>query len=252
MKLAAAIVVAVVLAGLAILQMPASAATRATSPAMAASTPCENLASVGLPHARIDSAEPVAAGAFVGAVQGRGAGGSAPGNPFANVPAFCRVRATLTPSSDSDIKAEVWMPASNWNGKYQAVGGGGWAGTISYSAMGAAVRAGYATASTDTGHAGGTADFALGHPEKLIDFGYRAIHETTAFAKPVVTAFYSAAPRVSFFNGCSTGDVRRSPKRSATRTISTGSWPVRRRGTGCACTRCAWRSASASTPPPTA
>src|SRR5262249_49265659 len=69
----------------------------------------------------------------------------------------------------------------------------------------AAVAAGYATASTDTGHTGGTADFALGHPEKLIDFGYRAIHETTVFAKPVIDAFYGASAKLAFFNGCSTG-----------------------------------------------
>jgi feruloyl esterase len=205
MKLGGAAVFAVVLAGSAILQIPISAATRAPSSAMIASTSCENLASLALPHAKIESAEPVAAGAFA-APSGRGdAGRGAATNPYAKVPAFCRVRATLTPTGDSDIKAEVWLPASNWNGKYQAVGGGGWAGAVSYPAMGAAVRGGYATSSTDTGHTGGTADFALGHPEKLIDFGYRAIHETTAFAKPVIDAFYSAAPKISFFNGCSTG-----------------------------------------------
>jgi feruloyl esterase len=197
----------VALAGSAIVQIRASAAAPATSTAVAASTACENLASLALPHAKIESAEPVAVGAFVAPpAPGRGGDGrGAATNPFANVPAFCRVRATLTPTSDSEIKAEVWLPAANWSGKYQAVGGGGWAGTISYPAMGAAIRAGYATASTDTGHTGGTADFALGHPEKLIDFGYRAIHETTAFAKPVIEAFYNSAPKLSFFNGCSTG-----------------------------------------------
>jgi Tannase and feruloyl esterase len=180
--------------------------TAVAAPAAAAT--CESLASLALPHAKVDSAQVVAAGTFVApAVAGRGAGGGrgAATNPYANTPAFCRVTATLTPSSDSDIKAEVWLPASGWNGKYQAVGGGGWAGAISYPAMAAAVAAGYATASTDTGHTGGTADFALGHPEKLIDFGYRAIHETTVFAKPVIDAFYGAAPKVAFFNGCSTG-----------------------------------------------
>jgi len=176
---------------------------------------CESLVTLTLPHATIDSAETIAAGAFVAPVPARGTnataaaaagrGRGAPVNPYASLPAFCRVRATLTPSSDSDIKAEVWLPASGWNGKYQAVGGGGWAGVISYTAMAAAVRAGYATSSTDTGHTGGTADFALGHPQKLIDFGYRAIHETTAFARPVVDAFYGAAPKLAFFNGCSTG-----------------------------------------------
>jgi len=216
MKLAGAALFAVVLAIVAATQIRASATGPSASRAIAASTSCENLRSLALPHAKVDSAETVAAGAFEpprparggdGAAAGRGPGaGRGPAtNMYGDVPAFCRVRATLTPSSDSDIKAEVWLPASNWNGKYEAVGGGGWAGAISYAAMAAAVRAGYATSSTDTGHTGGTADFSLGHPEKLIDFGYRAVHETTAFAKPVVQAFYGAAPRTSFFNGCSTG-----------------------------------------------
>jgi tannase/feruloyl esterase len=214
MRCAAATVVAAVLAAYAVQRVPLSAAVGSAAPARAASTACENLASLAVPHAKIESAESVAAGAFTppapargadqAAAAGRGGRGAAV-NPFASLAAFCRVRATLTPSSDSDVKAEVWLPAANWNGKYQAVGGGGWAGTISYPAMASAVRAGYATASTDTGHTGGTADFALGHPEKLIDFGYRAIHETTVFAKPVIDAFYGAAPKVAFFNGCSTG-----------------------------------------------
>src|SRR5258708_4160020 len=82
---------------------------------------------------------------------------------FRDLPAFCRVAATLTPSPDSDIKVEIWLPASGWNGKFQAVGNGGWAGVISYPAMAAAVRRGYATASTDTGHTGngGDARFAV-------------------------------------------------------------------------------------------
>jgi len=214
MKFAAAAVCALVLSGSAILQIPAAAAAPAAFP-MAAPTSCQHIASLALAHAKIDSAEVVEPGAFVAPSPSRGADGGAAAanargrgaatNPYANLAAFCRVRVTLTPTSDSDIKAEVWMPASNWNGKYQAVGGGGWAGAVSYAAMAAAVRAGYATSSTDTGHIGGTADFALGHPEKLIDFGYRAIHETTAFAKPVIDAFYGSAPKVSFFNGCSTG-----------------------------------------------
>ncbi len=192
---------------------PVAFAPGGPSPAAAAS--CESLASLALPHAKIDAVQAVAHGTFVPpggrgagadpAVERAAAGRGAAANPYANTPAFCRVTATLTPSSDSDIKAEVWLPASGWNGKYQAVGGGGWAGVISYPAMAAAVAGGYATASTDTGHKGGTADFALGHPEKVIDFGYRGIHETTVAAKPIIDAFYGTAPTVSFFNGCSTG-----------------------------------------------
>jgi feruloyl esterase len=175
-------------------------------PALAA-TACENLASLALPQAKIDSAQPVAAGAFAPPNRGQGGGGQGGNNanPFANLPAFCRVTATLTPSSDSDIKTEIWLPASGWNGKFMAVGNGGWAGTIPYPALGAAVAAGYAGAGTDTGHVGNSAEFAIGHPEKLIDFGYRAIHEMTVQAKAVVNAHYGAAPRYSYFNGCSQG-----------------------------------------------
>src|SRR4029079_19700207 len=89
------------------------------------------------------------------------------GQAYKGLLAFCRVATTLKPTSDSDIKVEVWLPASGWNGKFQAVGNGGWAGVISYSAMADAIRAGYASASTDTGHVGGRGTFALDHPEKL-------------------------------------------------------------------------------------
>jgi feruloyl esterase len=115
------------------------------------------------------------------------------------------VAATLKPSSDSDIKIEVWLPAANWNGKFQAVGNGGWNGTISYPAMSEALRKGYATSSTDTGHEGGSASFALGHPEKVVDFGYRSVHEMTVAAKAIVNAFYGSAPRYAYWNGCSAG-----------------------------------------------
>jgi feruloyl esterase len=202
MKTVHATFIAVTLATLAVLHLPASVAPALSASALATAASCETLAALALPHTKIASAQMVAQGAFTAPV-GRGRGPSP--NPYSDTPAFCRVSANLTPSSDSNINAEVWLPVSGWNGKYQAVGGGGWAGVISYPAMATAVAAGYATASTDTGHTGGTADFALGHPEQVIDFGYRAIHETTVFAKPIIDAFYGGAPKVSFFNGCSTG-----------------------------------------------
>jgi feruloyl esterase len=168
-------------------------------PALAAS--CESLAKLALKDATITASELVPAGQF-----------SAPGERPERGPSlyktlgdFCRVAATLTPTSDSDIKVEVWLPAANWNGKFQAVGNGGWAGVISYSAMAEAVRAGYASASTDTGHVGGRGTFALGHPEKLVDFAWRSQHEMTVKAKAVVQSFYGSAPKLSYWNGCSTG-----------------------------------------------
>ncbi len=119
--------------------------------------------------------------------------------------AFCRVAATLRPSGDSDIKIEVWMPVSGWNQKFQGVGNGGFNGAIAYGPLVAALRRGYAAASTDTGHAGTSASFALGHPEKVVDFGWRAVHEMTVAAKQIVAAYYETAPRLSYWNGCSAG-----------------------------------------------
>jgi feruloyl esterase len=167
---------------------------------LARAASCESLAALTLPNTSITMAQPVAAGAFSvpGARGGRG-------NAMADLPAFCRVAATLTPSTDSDIKIEVWLPAANWNGKFQAVGNGAWSGAIGYAAMADALRRGYATSSTDTGHSGGSASFALGHPEKLIDFAYRSEHEMTVKAKAIVSAFYGSAPKYAYWNGCSAG-----------------------------------------------
>ena len=139
---------------------------------IAAGTSCESLASLALPNATITSATTVAAGAFT-PPGGAGRGNAA--QRYAALPSFCRVTATLKPSSDSDIKVEVWLPSSGWNGKFQAVGNGGWGGTISYPALTAAVAKGYASASTDTGHTTAGASFAADHPEKLADYGYRAV-----------------------------------------------------------------------------
>ncbi len=159
-----------------------------------------------MPNATITKAEVVPAGAF----KAPPPVGPAPPIDFGqasytDLPAFCRVAATLKPTSDSDIQIEVWLPISGWNGKYEAVGNGGWAGVISYSAMGDAMRSGYATSSTDTGHEGANGKFALGHPEKVVDYAYRSEHEMTVRAKAIIQAFYGAAPHYSYWNGCSTG-----------------------------------------------
>ena len=173
----------------------------AATPAFAAS--CESLASLALKDTVITATHVVPAGQFSLPAERPNAGRG--GNPYASLSEFCRVSATLRPTSDSDIKIEVWLPTNGWNGKFQAVGNGGWAGVISYAAMADAVRAGYASASTDTGHVGGRGTFALGHPEKLIDFAWRSEHEMTVTAKAVVRAFYGSAPTRSYWNGCSTG-----------------------------------------------
>ena len=167
----------------------------------AAGASCEALSSLKLPDTTITLARAVEAGSFAPPASGS----AQDGRLIATLPAFCRVAATLKPSADSDIKVEVWLPASGWNGKLQAVGNGGWAGTISYAAMAEALRRGYATTSTDTGHSEPGGAFTLGHPEKFIDFAYRSEHEMTVAAKAVVNAYYGSAPKYSYWNGCSTG-----------------------------------------------
>jgi feruloyl esterase len=170
--------------------------------ALSAATNCADLASLSLPNLTVTSAAAVAAGEFTSPNPGRGPNAA---NAFKKVPAFCRVMARLKPTSDSDIKIEVWMPASGWNGKLQSVGNGAFAGAIGYPALGTAITAGYAAASTDTGHEGGAGDFVVGHPERLIDFAWRAVHEMTVAAKGIISAYYASAPKYSYWNGCSTG-----------------------------------------------
>jgi hypothetical protein len=163
-----------------------------------AAAPCASLSTLALPNTSITLAQTVPAGSF-----------SPPtGQPVANLPAFCRVAGVIHPVEDSLIAFEVWIPSAGWNGKFYGVGNGGYAGSIGYGALGIAVRHGYAAASTDTGHTGGgepNASWALGHPQKAIDFGYRAIHETAVKGKAIAAAFYGSAVQRSYFNGCSNG-----------------------------------------------
>jgi Tannase and feruloyl esterase len=162
--------------------------------------PCESLSALKLPDTTITSAESVAAGAF--------ALPSGPPSPvFKDLPAFCRVTADVKPAKDSDIKVEVWMPVTGWNGKYQGVGNGGFAGSITYEGLAGALKAGYASASTDTGHSGSpaSANWALGHPQRIVDYGYRGIHEMTVKAKAIIQAFYGDNPKHSYFSSCSNG-----------------------------------------------
>ena len=179
------------------------AALALSAPAQAA---CGDLAGMQIDGGKVTSAQIVAQGAFE-APAGMGPPPGVAASPYADVPQFCRVQLTLTPTSDSDIRSEVWLPLDNWNGKYVGVGNGIWAGTISYTELGRNVARNYATAATDTGHTGNgmTAEWAIGHPEKLIDFGHRAVHVTTVAAKAVIAEFYGKRPDYSYWNSCSTG-----------------------------------------------
>jgi feruloyl esterase len=167
---------------------------------------CEGLSSISLPNGMIISAAVVEAGKFVAPPppQGLGAFGGAP--PRVNdLPAFCRVSATLKPSSDSDIKVEFWMPVSGWNGRLQPTAAGVFLGMLNYASMANILRTGAATAASDNGHEGGSASFALGHPEKLKDFAERAGHLTLVDAKLLIQAFYGKGPNLSLMNECGGG-----------------------------------------------
>lgn len=181
--------------------------------------PCEDLAKLSLPQTTVTMAVSVPPGAFQPP-----AGFSLRQGPsdvkYADMPAFCRFAATMRPSGDSEIKIEVWLPtAAVWNGKFMAIGNGGQAGEIYYQQMGLPLSRGYAVASTDTGHVGTSTDgsYALGHPEKVIDFGYRAVHEMVEKSRAVVASYYTRAPKYSYWRGCSTGgrqgleDIQRYP-----------------------------------------
>jgi feruloyl esterase len=162
---------------------------------------CESLTLVKLPDTTITLAKSETAETYKpGKIE-------AQGPQLTELPAFCRVAAEIRPTPDSKIKFEIWMPASGWNGRFMGVGNGGWSGEIWYPFMGTALRDHYATASTDTGHEGSFRDasFSFGHPEKLVDFEYRAVHEMTIKAKAIIAAYYGAAPKFSYWDGCSSG-----------------------------------------------
>lgn len=158
---------------------------------------CSELAKLTLPNTTITTAEAVTSGSF----KPEG------GNALTNLPPFCRIAGSIKPSPDSDIQFETWLPLNNWNEKFQGIGNGGFAGSLSYGPLAGAIQSGYAAATTDTGHrAGGTdARWALKHPEKITDFGWRAIHEMTVQSKALVKAFYGKPQKLSYFNSCSNG-----------------------------------------------
>jgi feruloyl esterase len=176
--------------------------------ARAATRSCGSVASLKLPDTIIVSAIAVPADQFT-VPDGLAANMQGPPNLAGQraappkLPAFCRVRVTVAQA----IEMEVWMPASGWNGNFEAVGNGGKAGAISFAAMATALKEGYATASTDTGHTGTAAEtkWAYDRPELIADFAYLAIHDMTVTAKKVIAAYYGSDPSFSFFNGCSTG-----------------------------------------------
>ena len=194
----------------------------ASDPAMA--TPCTNLQMLQLEHTTITSATDNTSGIFV-------VPGTNPPTTITGLPPFCRVTATLTPSSDSSIKIEAWLPEGGWNGRFLGTGGGGFQGVISYNALASGIQAGFAATNSDlgTGVSGCTPLYCgsagnmgnplaiafgdpaapttglFGHPERIKDFGYRAIHLMTVRGKEIANAFYRQKARKAYFAGCSTG-----------------------------------------------
>ncbi|AGU49376.1 putative tannase/feruloyl esterase [Variovorax paradoxus B4] len=178
----------------------AAALTACSQPPVAKAGACESLTAFGnVPNVTVDKAEMMLPG-FV-----------PPGEKRAVTLPFCRVQATARPSSDSDIKFEMWLPdASNWNGRFLANGGGGNSGAIIYSRLTEGLTRGYASLSTDNGHAskGGNLheqSWAVGHPQKVIDFGYRAQTVTAVAGKQITRAFYGSPASKSYWIGCSQG-----------------------------------------------
>jgi feruloyl esterase len=163
---------------------------------------CETLQGVAVAHTTISTAETVAAGAFKWATPGFG-----PPVDFSKLPAFCRVIGSIHPTADSDIRFELWLPKAGWNGRFLQTGNGGAAGSIIYPSLVDPLLRGYAVANTDTGHQGGLSDFAwaVGHPERMIDYDYRAVHELTLAGKAITSAGYGRSPAKSYWMGCSTG-----------------------------------------------
>ncbi|MGM9508157.1 tannase/feruloyl esterase family alpha/beta hydrolase [Larkinella sp. GY13] len=156
---------------------------------------CQQLARQTFPGATITMAECVAAGTF----RMPGSGVAVP-----DLPAFCRVAATLKPSPESNIRIEVWLPQTGWNGRFLGTGTGGGAGSIAYGALVNGLKRGFATANTDMGTSP-NANEAVGHPERWADFGHRATHEMTKTAKAITQAHYQKPIQRAYFAGCSTG-----------------------------------------------
>ena len=165
--------------------------------AAASTRECRDLVGLTLGHATVKAAEPIDNGALTV--------GDKP-TTFSGLPAFCRVRGLSTPEPGSEIGFEVWLPReSNWTRRLHMVGNGAYSSRIYYAQMAARIRAGDVAVATDTGHQGSELTFAVGHPQRIVDFAHRAVHESVLAAKALSGVFYGSAPAFSYFSGCSTG-----------------------------------------------
>jgi acetyl esterase/lipase len=159
---------------------------------------CAALAQLSLPDSTITAARAVDAGPFKSA-----------NVPIEiKLPAHCRIEGRISPEPGSDIRFEVWLPLSGWNGRLYGAGNGGFGGDISYvPGLAGAIQRGAAGVSTDTGHTGGAEDgsWAKGQLARLKDYGYRAVHLSAVDAKAIAAAFYGHAPSKAYFTSCSNG-----------------------------------------------
>ncbi|WP_436307365.1 tannase/feruloyl esterase family alpha/beta hydrolase [Variovorax sp. LjRoot290] len=167
------------------------------APAQPASPSCASLAGTTLADTTFTTAEDVPAGKFV----------TPTGATLNDVPAFCRLAATMKPIAESNIKVELWMPA-NWNGKFLGTGNGGAGGAIRYNDLAVGLRRGYAVANTDMGTGPDGVSTMVGKMEKVVDYGHRSTHLVTTLSKALLKQFYAAAPSRSYFMGCSTGGAQ--------------------------------------------
>src|SRR5262245_39537757 len=180
-----------------------STAVLLTAHRSSAATACTGLTGVSLLHGTVTSALDITTPFTTTA------NSNAPGAPTITVSApfpFCKVTTILTPTADSSIQTELWMPdAAHWNGKFLGVGNGALTGAIWHTSMVRPLQAGYAVANSNLGHNATNANWALGHPEKVIDYAHRGDHVTALASKAIIDVFYGTEPERSYFHGCSNG-----------------------------------------------
>src|ERR1700734_1492771 len=157
---------------------------------------CASLKNLQLADTKITIAEPVTSGGLAGADIGA---------PLRDLPTFCRIAGEIHPTIDSNIRFEVWLPAQGWNSRLLGIGNGGFAGSIYYQQLAGYLKRGFAVAATDAGHQAESTDasWAYRHPEKVKDFGWRAIHLTTERAKQILDAYYAKPADKLYFDACS-------------------------------------------------
>jgi feruloyl esterase len=187
----------------ALVALCAGALLPALGRAAASAKECRDLVGLTLGHVAVKSAEPIDDGIFRAGDPNQTSAATA---AYSGLPAFCRVQGVSTPVAGSEIGFEVWLPrAKDWTRRLHMVGNGAYSSRIYYAQMVARIRAGDVAVATDTGHQGGELTFAIGHPQRIVDFAHRAVHESVLAAKALTNVYYGASPAFSYFSGCSTG-----------------------------------------------